>query len=121
MSEIDYVKKGYQYKHMVVLDTQILVEIDPEERITKSGIIIAGDDVNRRETAKETGIVRAKGPNAFCDLGEVVPEIGDRVLFGKYAGKEVNKRTDGQPWYKTMEDTNIALILKDIEEEREED
>ena len=70
------------------LHNQLLVErLDQEDR-TAGGIIIP-------DTAQEKpmeGEVLAIGPGLRNDEGKLVPmdvKLGDRVLFGKYAGTEV--------------------------------
>lgn len=70
------------------LHNQLLVErLDNDDR-TAGGIIIP-------DTAQEKpmeGEVLAIGPGLRNDEGKLVPmdvKLGDRVLFGKYAGTEV--------------------------------
>ncbi len=71
------------------LQDRILVKRIDEEETTKGGIIIP-------DTAKEKpqeGKVIAAGKGKVNDEGKVHPldvKKGDRVLFSKYAGTEVN-------------------------------
>ena len=71
------------------LQDRILVKRIEEEETTKGGIIIP-------DTAKEKpqeGKVIAVGKGKIGDDGKVQPldvKKGDRVLFSKYAGTEVN-------------------------------
>ena len=68
-------------------DRVLVRRIEAEEK-TPSGIIIP-------DTAKEKpveGEVLAVGPGARDETGKVVPldlEVGDQVLFGKWAGTDV--------------------------------
>jgi chaperonin GroES len=68
-------------------DRVLVRRIEAEEK-TRGGIIIP-------DTAKEKpieGEVLAVGPGARDDSGWIVPldvKVGDRVLFGKWAGTEV--------------------------------
>ncbi|ETX02319.1 MAG: molecular chaperone GroES [Candidatus Entotheonella factor] len=68
-------------------DNVVVKRIDPEEEMS-GGIIIP-------DTAKEKpseGEVLAVGPGKLMDNGERRPmavQVGNRVLFGKYAGTEV--------------------------------
>ena len=70
------------------LHDRVLVRRVEEDEKTSGGIIIP-------DTAKEKpqqGEVIAAGPGARNDKGEVSPldvKVGDRVLFGKWAGTEV--------------------------------
>jgi len=71
------------------LQDRLLVKRVEEEEKTSGGIIIP-------DTAKEKpqeGKVVAVGPGKAGDDGKIVPldvKKGDRVLFSKYAGTEVN-------------------------------
>jgi chaperonin GroES len=71
------------------LADRILIKAFEEDEIRKGGIIIP-------DTAKEKpqkGEVMAVGPGRVSDNGDRLPmEVsqGDRVLYGKYSGSEVN-------------------------------
>jgi chaperonin GroES len=70
------------------LHDRVLVRRVEAEETTPGGIIIP-------DTAKEKpveGEVLAVGPGARDDSGRIVPldvKVGDRVLFGKWAGTDV--------------------------------
>ena len=70
------------------LHDRVIVKRIEAERTTASGIVIP-------DTAGEKpdqGEVVAVGPGKFLDNGEVRKvdlKVGDRVLFGKYAGQTV--------------------------------
>jgi chaperonin GroES len=71
------------------LQDRILVKRIDEEETTKGGIIIP-------DTAKEKpqeGKVIAVGKGKVAETGKIQPldvKKGDRILFSKYAGTEVN-------------------------------
>lgn len=75
------------YKLKPLFD-RIIVKREIIDERTPGGLIIP-------ELAKEKpmlGIVVAVGPGKFLDNGTVRPmtiKVGDKVLFGKYAGSEV--------------------------------
>jgi chaperonin GroES len=70
------------------LHDRVLVRRIESEEKTPAGIIIP-------DTAKEKpseGEVLAVGPGARDDTGRIIPldvKVGDRVLFGKWAGTDV--------------------------------
>ena len=70
------------------MNDRILVQRVEEEQKTAGGIIIP-------DTAKEKpqeGKVMAVGPGKMGDDGKRVPvevKVGDRILFSKYAGTEI--------------------------------
>jgi chaperonin GroES len=91
------------------LQDRILVKRVNEEEKSKGGIIIP-------DTAKEKpieGEVIAVGNGKVTEKGEVRPldvKVGDRVLFGKYAGTEV--KVEGDEVLILREDDVLGVISK---------
>jgi chaperonin GroES len=91
------------------LHDRILVKRVEEEQKTSGGIIIP-------DTAKEKpqeGRVIAVGNGKVTDEGKVIPlevAVGDRILFGKYSGSEIN--LDGEEHLIIREDDVLAVLGK---------
>ncbi len=90
------------------MNDYLLVEPDLEEEITKGGIYIP-------ETAKEERATRGKiiavGPGKLNDQGKRVElkiQIGQKVIFKKYAPDEV--KVDDKEFYFIREDDVLAVI-----------
>ena len=89
------------------LQDRILVKRVEEEEKTKGGIIIP-------DTAKEKpaeGKITAVGDGKTLENGQkqaLIVKVGDRVLFGKYAGTEIN--IDGEEQLIMREDDIIAIV-----------
>jgi chaperonin GroES len=89
-------------------DRVIVKRIDEEEK-SKGGIIIP-------DTAKEKpqeGKVVAVGKGKANDDGKITPldvKVNDRVLFGKYAGTEINM--DGEEHLIMREEDILGVIEK---------
>ena len=89
------------------LHDRVIVKRIEEEEKTKGGIIIP-------DTAKEKpveGKVVAAGDGKIMDDGKKLPlevKKGDRVLFGKYAGTEIN--IEGEEHLIMKEDDIIAIV-----------
>jgi len=89
------------------LQDRILVQRVEEKTTTKGGIIIP-------YTAKEKpaeGKVIAVGAGKVADDGKRIPmetKKGDRVLFGKYAGTEV--QIEGDEYLIMREDDILGII-----------
>ncbi|HNN95840.1 MAG TPA: co-chaperone GroES [Pseudomonadota bacterium] len=89
------------------LHDRLVVKRLPEEEVTKGGIIIP-------EAAKEKpiqGEVIAVGTGKLLDNGQARSldvKVGDRVMFGKYAGSEI--KIDGTEQLILREDEILAVI-----------
>jgi len=89
------------------LHDRVIVKRVEEEEKTKGGIIIP-------DTAKEKpveGKVMAVGKGKILDNGNQQPlevKEGDKILFGKYAGTEIN--IEGDEHLIMREDDIIAIV-----------
>ena len=88
------------------LQDRILVKRVDEEETTSGGIIIPD---SAKEKPQE-GLVIAVGPGKTLDSGEIATpgvNAGDRILFSKYAGTDVN--VDGEEHIIIREDDVLAI------------
>ena len=87
-------------------DRIVVRRVEAEEK-TAGGIIVP-------DTAKEKpqeGEVLAVGPGARDDTGQIQPldvKVGDRILFGKWAGTEI--RLDGEEIL-IMKESDVMGVL----------
>jgi len=87
---------------------RLLVKPDPVETKTQAGIILAINE-KREQAGAEMGTVIAVGDTAFKDFkADVVPNIGDRIYFAKYAGKEIT--LDGDRYLLLNDEDTLGLI-----------
>ena len=90
------------------LNDRILVKRVEEKEVTKGGIIIP-------DTAKEKpaeGKIVAVGQGALNNDGVRVPlevKKGDRILFGKYGGQEIN--VEGEE-YLIMSEQEVLCVIE---------
>ncbi len=91
------------------LQDRIIVERLEEETKTAGGLIIP-------DTAKEKpqqGQVIAVGNGKKTEDGKVIPldvKVGDKVLFGKYAGTEI--KVEGKEYMMMREDDILGVVEK---------
>ncbi len=92
------------------LGDRLIVELLEEEEVTASGIVLP-------DTAKEKpqrGRVIAVGPGRRDDKGELIPmevEVGDEIIFNKYAGNEVKIGTE--EYLIMRQDEVLAKVVPD--------
>lgn len=89
------------------LHDRIIVERIEEETTTAGGLIIP-------DTAKEKpqeGKVIAAGKGKKTEEGKLLPmevKVGDKVLFGKYAGTEI--KIEGKEYLMMREDDILGVV-----------
>ena len=89
------------------LGDRVIVKALPQEEKTRGGVILP-------DTAKEKpqqGEVVAVGPGRVTEKGtqvEMEVQVGNRVLYGKYAGTEV--KLDGED-YLIIKESEVLAIL----------
>lgn len=91
------------------LQDRVIVQRIEEEEKTKGGLIIPD---SAKEKPQEGKIV-AVGKGKLNDDGKITPldvKVNDRVLFGKYAGTEIN--IDGEEHLIMREEDILGIIEK---------
>ena len=87
-------------------DRLIVKRIDAETK-TASGLVIPGSAAEK----PDQGEVLAVGPGKRDDSGKIIAmdvKVGDKVLFGKYAGQTV--KMDGDELMVMREDDIMAVV-----------
>ncbi|MCX7672430.1 MAG: co-chaperone GroES [Thiobacillaceae bacterium] len=91
------------------LHDRVIVKRMEEERKTASGIVIPDTAAEK----PDQGEVIAVGPGKRNDKGDLIPmdvKVGDRVLFGKYAGQTV--KVEGEELLVMREEDIMGVIEK---------
>ncbi|MBL8506159.1 MAG: co-chaperone GroES [Methylobacillus glycogenes] len=89
------------------LQDRVIVKRLEEERKTASGIVIPDSATEK----PDQGEVIAVGPGKRDDNGKSIPvdlKVGDKVLFGKYAGQGV--KVDGVEVLVLREDDILGVV-----------
>ena len=89
------------------LHDRVIVKRLDNERKTASGIVIPDSAAEK----PDQGEVLAVGPGKKTEDGKVLPpdvKVGDKVLFGKYAGQSV--KVDGDEVLVIREEEILAVI-----------
>ena len=84
---------------------------DKLKRLKELGMEIAGDSENERLQAGQIeGKLLAVGGNCFDEWKEPIPQVGDKVVFDKFAGFI---KKDGDNVLRIIADTDIMAIIGD--------
>jgi chaperonin GroES len=89
------------------LHDRVVVRRTEEERTSQGGIIIPDSATEK----PSQGEVVAAGKGKITDSGDVRPmdvKVGDKILFGKYAGTEI--KVEGEELLVMREDDIVAVV-----------
>lgn len=89
----------------------VLIEPDKAEETSAGGIVISLD-TTREQAATTQGVIVDVGPNAWkaFDDGEPWAQVGNHVVFAKYAAKEIVD-PETEKVYFLMSDENIIAKI----------
>jgi chaperonin GroES len=89
------------------LHDRVVVRRTEEERTSQGGIIIPDSATEK----PSQGEIVAAGKGKITDSGDIRPmdvKVGDRILFGKYAGTEI--KVEGEELLVMREDDIVAVV-----------
>ncbi|ADU91904.1 co-chaperone GroES [Taylorella equigenitalis] len=89
------------------LQNLVVIKRVDNKKTTESGIILAGS----AEEKQDIGEVVAVGPGRKSESGQLISvdlKVGDRVLFGKYAGQAV--KMDGEELLVIRDEEILAVV-----------
>lgn len=95
-------KPGVSARHY-----KVIVLLDQVVSKTAGGIQIPTESLERAENGQTEGVLVSKGGQAFVDWTDP-PEVGERVVFSKYAGQTLIGE-DGLK-YRIMNDNDIGGV-----------
>lgn len=101
-------------KKYIPLRDKLIVRVDRSEEKSKGGIIIAHEG-SEEAMKKEVGVVLAIGKSCFYDTHPEDLQVGDKVAFARYAGKQLGIDEQGFE-VRTMRDIDVLCVIEDIEE-----
>ena len=92
---------------LVPLGDRVVLKQEVAEETTKSGIVLTGQTKEKPQQAE----VVAVGPGGIVDGKEVtmLVSVGDKVIYSKYSGTEVE--LDGEE-YLVVKQNDILAIIK---------
>jgi chaperonin GroES len=95
---------------IIPLMHRALVKPKQVETKTASGIILTDSLTRKEQAACEEGIILALGDTFGKDFGaSVIPKVGDKVMFAKYAGKFI-KDDNGDDLVLLNDEDLVAII-----------
>lgn len=95
----------------------VVVALDSQETTTPGGIILLETAKDRDKLATQEGTLIAVSPHAFTYAEGwpegSIPEVGQRVLFKKYAGALHTRKIDGKDKdFRLLNDKDVIAIIE---------
>ena len=92
----------------------VLIDPDPVEEVSESGIVLSlGDNIKREQAATTRGHIVAVGPTAWADPGlggYAWANVGDYVYYTRHVSKVVTDKESGKDYFLLTDDNILAII-----------
>jgi chaperonin GroES len=91
------------------IGNRIVVQLTKKKNISTSGIILTTEQKNEQAIGEVLAIGGGQGIDENVkDLGL---KVGDKVLFGKYSGEEIQDDSDSETLYKILNGKDVLAII----------
>jgi len=97
------------------VEFKVLIRVDEVSDQSSGGIFIPQHALEREQMAHDRGMLVDMSDMAFSDWKGRKPEVGDKVIFNKYAGSVIQYRPkdNGMHRYRLCNDKDICAILEE--------
>lgn len=94
------------------VEFKVLVKVDDVADRSSGGIFLPEHTLEREQMGHDRGILVEKGDMAFDGWKGRVPEVGDKVIFNKYAGSVIQYRGEnGMERYRLCKEEDIGAVI----------
>jgi chaperonin GroES len=92
------------------IGNRIVVKLSKKKQVSASGIILSSEE----KTEQVIGEVVAIGGGQGVDenVKDLSLKVGDKVMFGQYAGDEIKDENDSETTYKILQSKDILATIK---------
>ncbi len=98
------------------VEFKILVKVNEVAGQTSGGMYLPESVREREQIAHDRGILVAVSDMAFGDWTGSKPQVGDEIIFNKYAGSHLQFDTEkGRDSYRLCNDKDVAAIIRKVE------
>jgi chaperonin GroES len=92
------------------LGNRLVVKLIKQKTTSASGIILSTEEKNEQAIGEIISIGAGFGEDE--NIQSLNLSIGDKVLFGKYAGEEIKDETDPETIFKILKTNDILAIIE---------
>jgi chaperonin GroES len=92
------------------IGNRIVIKLSKKKQVSASGIILSSEE----KTEQVIGEVMAIGGGQGVDenVKDLGLKVGDKVMFGQYAGDEIKDESDAETTYKILNSKDILATIK---------
>jgi chaperonin GroES len=92
------------------IGNRIVVKLTKKKQVSASGIILSSEEKTEQVIGEVVAIGGGQGTDENVkDLGL---KLGDKVMFGQYAGDEIKDENDSETTYKILNSKDILATIK---------
>jgi len=94
----------------------VLIKVDVLDDQSAGGLYLPESAIQREQIAHDRGTIVAVSSMAFTDWTCKKPEIGDKVIFNKYAGSIIlhqSDRASSRQNYRLCQDKDISAVIEE--------
>ena len=100
------------------VEFKVLIKVKDVGVTTETGRLLLPDSVrDKQQMANDRGLLVAVSDMAFSDWKGIIPQVGDNVIFNKYAGSVIHYQKDKtcREQFRLCNDKDICAIIKETD------
>jgi chaperonin GroES len=92
------------------LGNRLVVKLIKQKNVSASGIILSVEEKNEQAQGEIVSIGSGQGTEE--NIQNLNLQVGQVVLFGKYAGEEIQDNQDSELVYKILKGSDVLAIIE---------
>ncbi len=94
------------------LGNRLVVELIKQKNTTASGIIVSTKEENEQSQGRIIALGTGADIDSEINVTSLGLQVGDTVLFGKYAGEEVTADSSSDTVYKILNSKDVLALIQ---------
>ncbi len=97
--------------NIIPLGNRLVVKLVKQKNTSASGIILSTEEKNEQSIGEIISLGKGADIDGEISLKDLDIQIGDKILFGKYAGEELQDENDNEIVYKILSAKDILAKI----------
>jgi chaperonin GroES len=95
------------------IGNRLVVKLIKQKNTSASGIILTTKEENEQTVGTITTIGTGGDINDEINITKLGLKVGDKIMFGRYAGEEIKDQNDSDTIYKILKSSDILAVVED--------